>query len=86
MGVVRDTDILSRYRVPRHRLTVGDYHRMAEAGIREFWIVDVTNNQVLVHRAPTDGGYGSVTVLDPLGTLTAEALAGVSIQLAAHPL
>ncbi len=28
-----DSDILSRYQVPRHRLTVADYHRLAEAGI-----------------------------------------------------
>jgi Uma2 family endonuclease len=28
-----DTDVLSLYQVPRHRLTVADYHRLAEAGI-----------------------------------------------------
>lgn len=28
-----EEDILTRYRVPRHRLTVRDYHRMADAGI-----------------------------------------------------
>ena len=33
MDAVYTTDILSRYQVPRHRLTRRDYHRMAEAGI-----------------------------------------------------
>jgi Uma2 family endonuclease len=28
-----DTDILSRYQVPRHRLTVADYHRLGETGV-----------------------------------------------------
>ena len=33
MDDVHQTDILSRYQVPRHRLTVRDYHRLAEAGV-----------------------------------------------------
>src|ERR1700749_4749973 len=33
MSAVYDTGILNRYQVPRHRLTVRDYHRLAEAGI-----------------------------------------------------
>lgn len=33
MDHVYQTDILSRYQVPRHRLTVRDYHRLAEAGV-----------------------------------------------------
>ena len=33
MDDVYRTDILSRYQVPRHRLTVRDYYRLAEVGI-----------------------------------------------------
>ena len=33
MDDVYRTDILSRYQVPRHRLTVRDYHRLIEAGV-----------------------------------------------------
>ena len=33
MDAVSTTDILSRYQVPRHRLTRRDYRRMGEAGI-----------------------------------------------------
>ena len=28
-----EVDVLSRHPVPRHRLTVNDYHRLGEAGI-----------------------------------------------------
>jgi hypothetical protein len=33
MDDVHLTDILSRYPVPRHRLTVADYHRLGEARV-----------------------------------------------------
>ena len=33
MDDIHATDILARYQVPRHRLTVRDYHRLAEAGV-----------------------------------------------------
>ena len=55
----------------------------ARAGIREFWVVDLTSNRVLVHRSPGDGRYDSVTAVDISGTLTVEALPGLTIS-AAH--
>ncbi len=55
----------------------------ARAGIREFWVVDLTSNRVLVHRSPSDGRYDSVTAVDISGTLTVEALPGLTIS-AAH--
>ena len=54
----------------------------ARAGIREFWIVDLTSNSVLVHRAPKDGVYASVASVDLSGTLHIEALPGVAIAVA----
>src|ERR1700722_13922979 len=33
MDDIYATDVLARYQVPRHRLTVRDYHRLAEAGV-----------------------------------------------------
>jgi hypothetical protein len=33
MDDIYATDVLSRYQVPRHRLTVRDYHRLAGAGV-----------------------------------------------------
>ena len=54
----------------------------ARAGIREFWVVDLTRNRVLVHRRPHDGTYDSITAVDIAGTLTVEAMPGVTISAA----
>jgi Uma2 family endonuclease len=53
----------------------------ARAGIREFWVVDLTRNLVLVHRSPSesDGKYNSITTVDMSGMLQVEALPGVTI-------
>lgn len=51
----------------------------ARAGIREFWVVDLTRNRVLVHRNPNGNGYGSITLVEMSGTLPVEALPGVTI-------
>jgi hypothetical protein len=54
----------------------------ARAGIREFWVVDLTENRVLVHRDPTDGRYGSITTVDMSGVLQVEALPSVTVPVA----
>lgn len=54
----------------------------ARSGIREFWVVDLTVNRVLVHRRPSDGGYDSIASVDMSGTLQVEALPGVTISVA----
>ena len=54
----------------------------ARAGIREFWVVDLTSNGILVHRDPAGGQYGSVTRIEPAGVLHIAALPGVSIPAA----
>jgi Uma2 family endonuclease len=54
----------------------------ARSGIREFWVVDLTVNRVLVHRNPNDGGYDSIASVDMSGTLQVEALPGVTISVA----
>jgi Uma2 family endonuclease len=54
----------------------------ARAGIREFWVVDLTRNRVLVHRRPHDGTYDLITAVDIAGTLTVEAMPGVTISAA----
>ena len=53
----------------------------ARAGIREFWVVDLTTNRVLVHRNPNDGRYDSITSVDMSGTLQVEALPDVTIPV-----
>jgi Uma2 family endonuclease len=54
----------------------------ARAGIREFWVVDLTSNRVLVHRNPGDGSYGAISSIDMSGVLQVEALPGVTVAAA----
>ena len=54
----------------------------ARAGIREFWIVDLTTDGVVVCRNPGDGAYGSEMRVEPSGVLEIEALPGVAIPAA----
>jgi Uma2 family endonuclease len=54
----------------------------ARSGIREFWVVDLTVNRVLVHCNPNDRGYDSIASVDMSGTLQVEALPGVTISVA----
>jgi Uma2 family endonuclease len=54
----------------------------ARAGIREFWVVDLTSNRVLVHRNPSNGRYDSITSVDRSGTLEVEALPSLRISAA----
>jgi Uma2 family endonuclease len=52
----------------------------ARAGIREFWIVDLITNGVVVCRSPSGEQYQSVTRVEPTGVLEVEGLPGVAIQ------
>ena len=54
----------------------------ARAGIREFWVVDVMTNGVLVHRRPRGDRYDLVTRVESPGVLEIEDLAGVQIPAA----
>ena len=54
----------------------------AKAGIREFWIVDLTTNRVLVHRKPAGGTYASVQLVESAGTLDVESPPEVGVPVA----
>lgn len=54
----------------------------ARAGIREFWIVDLTTDGVFVYRNPEGGRYGSMSRVDRSGTLEVQDLPGVAIRAA----
>jgi Uma2 family endonuclease len=54
----------------------------ARAKIREVWIVDLTADVVMVHRAPSGGGYGSVIRVVAPGMLDVEGLPGAAIPVA----
>ena len=37
--------------------------RYAQAGIVEYWIVDLAKDRLLVHRGPVDGAYQDIRIL-----------------------
>ena len=46
----------------------------AEAGIDEYWVVDLDAGLVVVHRDPTDNGYEAITEVPADGAVQAQAL------------
>ncbi len=42
----------------------------ARAGIADYWVVDLENRRLHIHRDPQDGAYATVTTLDETQTLT----------------
>jgi Uma2 family endonuclease len=39
-------------------------HRYAQAGVSDYWVLDVKAKSVIVHRAPREGGYTSVQAFE----------------------
>ena len=54
----------------------------AQAGIPEYWIVNLTDAQVIVYREPQEGRYTSVTVLAAGDVLLPLAFPDVSLAVA----
>ncbi len=53
----------------------------AQAGIPEYWIVNLVDRQVIVHREPQEGRYSSVTVLAALQVSPAASWAAQTLVL-----
>ncbi len=54
----------------------------ARHAIPEFWIVNVRNGTVVVHRAPAEGSYTSIVQITRHDTLTIAALPGIELPAA----
>ncbi len=54
----------------------------AEAGVPEYWLVDVRARRVLVHRGPAADGYESITEAGPEGVLQVPGFEDVKVELA----
>jgi Uma2 family endonuclease len=54
----------------------------AASNVREYWIVNLTERVVEVHRGPTAGGWTSVTRHAPDETIAPEAFPAVAIRIA----
>jgi Uma2 family endonuclease len=57
----------------------------AQHGVRDYWVVDVNTDTVVVHRDPVDGVYRDVTRHSAQDTVTALLLPGVALSLADLP-
>jgi hypothetical protein len=81
MDDVYQTGTLDRYRVPRHRLTVRDYHRLGEAGVLdEDDRVELLEGQ-LVDMAPIGPRHSlAVDALTELLVMAAAGRAAVRVQ------
>ena len=63
------------------RVDLGAKRQMyARAGIKEYWVVDLTQEVVHVHRSPANGRYATSSERGPDSALAMEAMPDVSIQ------
>src|SRR5207248_1334488 len=53
----------------------------AMAGIREFWIVDLANEQIMICRAPRDGWYTELSEIKHGGTVSPLAFPELSLAV-----
>jgi len=87
----RDDDYAARHPRPDDVLllvevadTTEDFDRStklslyARAGISEYWVVSLSDNQLHVYRGPEDGDYATHSVLTPDDTVSVEALPGLA--------
>src|SRR6185369_3329090 len=54
----------------------------ARAGVAEYWIVNLADGVIEVHRGPRNGHYGSVTTHGPGETIRPEAFADIEVSIA----
>lgn len=57
----------------------------AAGGVREYWVMDVENRQVLVHRLRPEGGYGAPQAFSQHDRVEALLLPGLAFRIADHP-
>ena len=55
--------------------------KYAEAGVRDYWVVDAVRETIRVHREPSAAGYADVEDYEAHDAVAALLLPGVSIQL-----
>ena len=51
----------------------------AEAGVPEYWVIDIPHRSLIVHRQPADGRYRTVQTYDENEAVEPEQLGGISL-------
>lgn len=57
----------------------------AQHGVRDYWVVDVNTDKIIVHRDTVDGVYRNITRYSAHDTVTALVLPNVALSLADLP-
>lgn len=57
----------------------------AQHGVRDYWVVDVNTDTLIVHRDPVDGVYRDITRYSAQDTVTALLLPNIELSLANLP-
>lgn len=57
----------------------------AAGGVREYWVMDVEQRQVLVHRLRAEGGYGAPRACAAEERVEALLIPGLAFRIADHP-
>jgi len=68
--------------VRHHLLTVDDYHKMAEAGIPEAWLIDLQQERVEIYLQPSSEGYRQILRSGKNQQIAFSLLPNVSILIA----
>lgn len=54
----------------------------AESSISEYWVVDIPNRSLVIHRSPSSGRYRSVVTVDENQPTSPQAIPSVSLKVA----
>jgi Uma2 family endonuclease len=54
----------------------------ARAGIREFWVVDIQDESVIIHRNPSESGYASIVARSSSEGIQPTAYPAITLSLA----
>jgi Uma2 family endonuclease len=92
--ILHETDYREHHPYPKDIFLLVEYSKLtverdtivkrklyAEAGIQDYWVVNLVDRQVIVHRDPVDGNYRSTQTLTS-GQITMLAFPDVAIDVA----
>ena len=52
----------------------------AQSGVKEYWVIDIPNRCIIVHRSPAGNRYGSIQTIDEQTEIQPEAVPAIGLQ------